>query len=58
MFTEDLPQPLSISQTLSKKFAGDENVYLDDGQRNLVLVQWSQFVANDLSNPVVTSMSK
>lgn len=58
MFTEDLPQPLSISQTLSKKFAGDENVNLDDGQRNLVLVQWSQFVANDLSNPVVTSMSK
>lgn len=58
MFSDILPQPLAISHALGGNPTKDKREFLDDFQRNLAVVQWSQFVANDLNKPVVTTMSK
>lgn len=54
MYSDSLPQPLLISHTL-----GDNGTKYNTGNhRNLAVVQWSEFIANDLNKPVVTTMSK
>lgn len=58
MLSDVLPQPLEISQSLEGNPSKDNREFFDDYQRNLAVVQWSQFVANDLNKPVVTTMSK
>lgn len=58
MLSDVLPQPLEISRSLEGNPSKDNGEFLDDYQRNLAVVQWSQFVANDLNKPVVTTMSK
>ncbi|XP_065371103.1 peroxidase [Calliphora vicina] len=57
MFSDILPQPLAISHALGGNPTKEKREFLDDFQRNLAVVQWSQFVANDLNKPVVTTMS-
>lgn len=54
MYSDSLPQPLLISQTLG----GNVTKYNTGNHRNLAVIQWSEFVANDLNKPVVTTMSK
>lgn len=51
---DDLPQPLLISQQLSQN--GKMEVF-DESNRNLFVVQMSQFLHNDLSKPVVSVMN-
>ncbi|KAI8119521.1 Chorion peroxidase [Lucilia cuprina] len=57
MFSDIIVQPLVISHALGGNPTKDKREFLDDFQRNLAVVQWSQFVANDLNKPVVTTMS-
>lgn len=56
----DLPSPLAISRefcscSLAKVTKEHHQV---DNQINLAVAQWAQFIGNDLSKPVATTMSK
>lgn len=50
-----LVSPLWVSKSLHNLSVKKD---LEDKQRNLAVVQWTQFIEHDLSQPVVTTMSK
>lgn len=58
---DNLPPPLIISRSLCNESALSTTKSTPNAignNKNLAVMQWAQFVAHDLSKPVVTSMGK
>ncbi|XP_011188151.2 chorion peroxidase [Zeugodacus cucurbitae] len=51
-----LVSPLSVSKALNNLSMQHDKRELQDKQRNLAVIQWTQFIEHDLSKPVVTTM--
>uniref|UniRef100_W8BSG2 Chorion peroxidase n=1 Tax=Ceratitis capitata TaxID=7213 RepID=W8BSG2_CERCA len=51
-----LISPLMVSTKLQNLNLGARSKELEDRERNMAVIQWTQFIEHDLSKPVVTTM--